>query len=58
MLERINSAVLGSVQYYAANLVGYAFVQSSFFEEVKSKCENPSKTKQVEGKYENPSLDK
>jgi len=25
MLGRINSAVLGNVQYYAANLVGYAF---------------------------------
>jgi hypothetical protein len=37
MLGQINSAVLGNVQYYAANLVGYAFGQSNFFEEVKSR---------------------
>ncbi|MGL9688417.1 MAG: lipase family protein [Wolbachia sp.] len=42
MLGRINSAVLGNAQYYAANLLGYAFGQSNFFEEVKSKYENPS----------------
>ncbi|WCR58653.1 MAG: hypothetical protein PG978_000067 [Wolbachia endosymbiont of Ctenocephalides felis wCfeF] len=57
MLGRINSAVLGNAQYYAANLLGYAFGQSNFFEEVKSKYENPSKTKQAEGKHENPSLE-
>ncbi|MGL9760958.1 MAG: hypothetical protein ACR5LB_01845 [Wolbachia sp.] len=57
MLGRINSAVLGNAQYYAANLLRYAFGQSNFFEEVKSKYENPSKTKQAEGKYENLSLE-
>ncbi|MGL9681570.1 MAG: hypothetical protein ACR5K2_00915 [Wolbachia sp.] len=56
MLGRINSAVLGNAQHYAANLLRHAFNQSNFFEKVKSKYENLSKTKQVDGKYENLSL--
>jgi hypothetical protein len=57
MLGRINSAILGNVQYYAANLVGYAFGQSNFFEEVKGKYQNSSQTEQAEGKNENLSLE-
>ncbi|NSX83038.1 lipase family protein [Wolbachia endosymbiont of Atemnus politus] len=55
MLGRINCAILGNVQYYAANLLGYAFSQSNFFEEVKSKYQNPYQAKQVEGGHENTS---
>ncbi|WP_353278146.1 lipase family protein [Wolbachia endosymbiont (group A) of Agelastica alni] len=45
-LSRINSAVLGNAQYYAANAVNYIFGGSNFFEEVKNK--NSSQIEQVE----------
>lgn len=45
-LSRINSAVLGNAQYYAANAVNYIFGGSNFFEEVKNK--NSSQVEQVE----------
>ncbi|WCR57707.1 lipase family protein [Wolbachia endosymbiont of Ctenocephalides felis wCfeJ] len=49
MLSKINCTVLGNAQYYAANLVGYAFGQSNFFEEVKSEYENSSQAKRGGG---------
>lgn len=45
-LSRINSAVLGNVQYCAANAVSYMFGGSNFFEEVKNK--NSSQLEQAE----------
>ncbi|WP_253309589.1 MULTISPECIES: hypothetical protein [Rickettsiales] len=46
ILNRINSAVLGNAQYYAANAVNYIFGGSNFFEEVKNK--NSSQIEQAE----------
>ncbi|MFP3023902.1 MAG: lipase family protein [Wolbachia sp.] len=40
ILSRINCAVLGNAQYYAANAVNYIFGGSNFFEEVKKEYQN------------------
>jgi hypothetical protein len=40
ILSRINSAVLGNAQYYAAKLVGYILGGSNFFEKVKKEYQN------------------
>ncbi|WP_250295246.1 lipase family protein [Wolbachia endosymbiont of Oedothorax gibbosus] len=45
-LNRINCAILGNVQYCAANLVNYIVGGSNFFEEVKNK--NSSQLEQAE----------
>ncbi|WP_353277771.1 hypothetical protein [Wolbachia endosymbiont (group B) of Villa cingulata] len=55
MLSRINCAVLGNAQYYAANLGNYILGGQNFFEKVKNeyqdkKCENSSQIEQVEVK--------
>jgi|GEM_PF-2817258 len=39
-LSRINSAVLGNAQHYAAKLGGYILGESNFFEEVKKEYQN------------------
>ncbi|MFP3016657.1 MAG: lipase family protein [Wolbachia sp.] len=40
ILSRINSAVLGNAQYYAAKLGGYILGGSNFFEKVKKEYQN------------------
>ncbi len=55
ILSRINCAVLGNAQYYAANLGDYIFGGQNFFEKVKKEyqdknLENLSKLEQTEVK--------
>ncbi|QOD38569.1 lipase family protein [Candidatus Wolbachia massiliensis] len=47
MLNRVNCAVFGNAQYYAANLGSYILGRSNFFEEVKNTHKNSSKFEQV-----------